>query len=224
MLMHFLIFLVAFLLGSIPFGVFVAKLGFGKDIRKMGSGNIGTSNAVRTLGIQGGAVVFFFDTLKGYLGGLCSIVLLTVFTGGSIDWGYVWHSIIQPVAPLANASTSGTALVGVVAGHLFSPWLGFKGGKGIGPAGGNLFVLFGWALGAFMLAVFVVSLLVGRYASLASMIAATVCVVVSVVLYHGNPYTIGCAAVAWALVVWAHRGNIKRLLNGTESGLGKRKK
>ena len=125
MVLYLAILLESYLMGSVPFGLIIAKVGYQKDLRKYGSGNIGTTNAMRTLGFSGGALTFFLDTVKGYLGGLIALILVGIFAGGHV-WPFVWASITAPVAPLANALPVATALLGGVLGHLFSPWLKFR--------------------------------------------------------------------------------------------------
>ena len=139
MVLYASIFLAAYILGSIPFGLIISKAVYRVDLRKHGSGNIGTTNAMRTLGFSGGALTFFLDTIKGYLGGLAALFLVGIFAGGNVG-EFVWQSIIAPVAPISNAIPVGVALVGGVVGHLFPVWLKFKGGKGVAVAGGCLFV------------------------------------------------------------------------------------
>ena len=145
-MLYLAIFAVAFLLGSVPWGLVVSKVGYRLDLRKYGSGNIGATNALRTLGTAGGLLVFALDFLKGWLSGFAALILIAAFAGEGSIWPFVWQSLIQFIAPIENALPCGVALLGCVMGHVFSPWLGFKGGKGVACAGGCLFVLFGWGL------------------------------------------------------------------------------
>ena len=218
-MLYVCIFLAAYVLGSIPFGLIIAKVGYKRDLRKYGSGNIGTTNAMRTLGHVGGALTFFLDTIKGYLGGLCALILVAVF--GQLEVGpFVWQSLIQPIAPAANAVYVGVALLGGVVGHVFPAWLKFKGGKGVAVAGGCLFVLFGWLGGAVELVIFAGVVIASKYVSLGSLCAAGACPIICVILYWSRPVAVLCALAACALVFWAHRENIGRLRTGTERRVG----
>ena len=219
-MVYVLIFLEAFLLGSIPFGLIIAKVGYARDLRKYGSGNIGTTNAFRILGKSGGALTFFLDTLKGYLGGLFALFLVAAFAG--IEAGpFVWASITAPFAPVSNCLYTCTALLGGVAGHVFSPWLGFKGGKGVAVAGGCLFVVFGWVLGAVELAIFAGVILASKYVSLGSLCAAAACPLIACIMFWHYPVAVLMCVAACVLVFWAHRENIARLRSGTERRVGK---
>ena len=222
MVLYASIFLAAYILGSIPFGLIISKAVYRVDLRKHGSGNIGTTNAMRTLGFSGGALTFFLDTIKGYLGGLAALFLVGIFAGGNVG-EFVWQSIIAPVAPISNAIPVGVALVGGVVGHLFPVWLKFKGGKGVAVAGGCLFVLFGWLPGAIEIAVFASVVLISKYVSLGSLCAAGACPVIGAILFWREPVVVVLCLVACVLVFWAHRENIQRLRTGTGRRVGKKK-
>ena len=222
MLLYALIFLVAYLLGSIPFGLIISKVGFSRDLRTYGSGNIGTTNAFRALGKVGGALTFFADTLKGYLGGLFALVFVAAISGGNVG-AFLWASLTPAFAPTSNAVPVGVALLAGVLGHLFSPWLKFKGGKGVAVAAGCLFVLFGWVPGFIEIAVFAIVVLVSRYVSLGSLAAAAACPVIGTIMFWGNWVPILFCLCACALVFWAHRENIARLRAGNERRVGQKK-
>ena len=200
MILYLVIFFESFLIGSIPFGLLISKYGYDRDLRKYGSGNIGTTNAFRALGKIGGSLTFFLDTVKGYLGGLFALMLVAAFADGDVG-GFVWQSITAPIAPAANAIPAGIALLGGVAGHVFSPWLKFKGGKGVAVAGGSLFVLFGWAFGAVELAIFGLVIVISKYVSLGSLCAALACPIIACVLFWGRPVPIVCCVIACAPIV-----------------------
>lgn len=180
--------------GSVPFGVIVAR-SRGVDILRQGSGNPGATNVGRVLGRPFGYAVFALDFLKGALP-----VLGARLAAGDSAW-----------VPAA-------ALVGAVLGHVFSPFLRFRGGKGVATGAGGFAVLLplpaAVALGVWLAATFGT-----RYVSLASMLAACSLPVSSWILGYGAPAAGLCAAVA-ALVVWLHRGNIARLRAGTEPRIG----
>ena len=184
-----------FLLGSIPTGYLVAR-SKGVDIRQHGSGNIGATNVFRTLGKPLGILVFFIDALKGF-----AAVWLALRFGGSS----AWPGIIAAVA--------------VIAGHNYTPWLGFKGGKGIATSAGVLVALMPWAV----LIIAVVWFLVfpfSRYVSLASICAAAALPPAVGALWFagagGNAPLLGFSVVISALAIWRHRSNMGRLRNGTE--------
>ncbi|MCL1799290.1 MAG: glycerol-3-phosphate 1-O-acyltransferase PlsY [Eggerthellaceae bacterium] len=231
-----LVFGASFLLGSIPFGLIVSKLFYKTDIREHGSGNIGTTNAIRTVGKVGGFLVLVLDFGKGILAGLMALVAGGYFlqlrgldgSAGSL------LGILAPVslAPMGDSQVFEVRLVGVLLavaflgcawGHVFSPWLRFKGGKGVAVAAGCFLVTFG-ALGlGIELAAFAVLALATRYISVASLGAATLCPFLALLFFWGNwPAVVLCCMVALT-VFWAHRDNIRRLLMGTEPRVGSKK-
>ncbi len=187
----------AFLLGSFPTGYLVARAR-GVDIREHGSGNIGATNVLRTLGKPLGVLVFAIDALKGF-----SAVWIALRLG---DAGTsAWLGIVAAVA--------------VIVGHNYTPWLGFKGGKGIATSAGVLLGLTPWTV-LIITVVWLISFKVTRYVSVAS-IAASVAVPLSVAgLWWagagGNAPLLGFALVISALAIWRHRSNILRLRDGTE--------
>ena len=238
-----LLFAVAFLLGSIPWGVLISRRFYHRDIRDAGSGNIGTTNAMRTLGKKAGAAVFVLDFVKG-LAAAC----IALFASSLLIQAYPdAASVVAQVSGLAQgaldaqggelavqtASLADQALrqlclslafAGCVAGHIFTPWLKFKGGKGIAVAVGALFVVFG-PLGALIeLAFFAVLLLLTRYVSAGSLAAAIACPFVALWVFWGNWLAIAICTLVALVVIWAHRSNIKRLLSGTENRMGSKGK
>jgi glycerol-3-phosphate acyltransferase PlsY len=200
-----LTFVVAFLLGSIPCGLIISKVFYKTDIRESGSGNIGTTNAMRTLGKVGGATVFLLDFGKGLLSGFIAL----------------WVSSL--VLSDATQSFTTTAFLGCVLGHIYSPWLKFKGGKGIAVAIGCAFIAYGWWPSWLLLGIFTVLVLTTRYVSVGSIAAAFSCPLVALWVFAGNWYAIALSAVVAIFIIWAHRENIKRLLSHTESRIGKKK-
>jgi acyl phosphate:glycerol-3-phosphate acyltransferase len=188
-----LILLLAYLLGSIPFGYIFAKK-FGKtDIRKHGSGNIGATNVLRVMGWKLALPVFVLDLLKGF----CSVFLAQLFGSGSL-------------LPLI-------AGILVMIGHSFPLFLGFKGGKAAATAIGVLLALSGWVTLALFAAALLV-LAVTRYVSLASIVGSLLVPIFFWLFGFDLPHIIFGLAVA-ALVVFRHQANIKRLLSGTEPKL-----
>lgn len=205
-----LILLITFFLGSIPFGVIISRLFFKKDIRNEGSGNIGTTNAMRSLGKIGGGAVFILDFGKGLFSGF----LGTVFAGMT--------------APLSGYEAGQLVLAlsffGCVVGHIYSPWLQFHGGKGIAVAIGALFFVFGPLFAVFELVIFAVLVVATRYVSVGSIAAALACPFFAFYLYWPNLPAACAISIAALLVVFAHRENIKRLINHNENRIGSKKK
>jgi len=193
----------AFLLGSIPTGYLVARAK-GVDIRQHGSGNIGATNVFRTLGKPLGILVFFIDALKGF-----GAVWLANHFGEACPW------------------TGIVAAVAAIAGHNYTPWLGFKGGKGIATSAGVLLALMPWAVLAIAI-VWIVVFKVSRYVSLASICAAAALPVAVGALWSvgcgGNGPLLAFALLISALAIWRHRSNIERLRAGTESRFEPKKK
>ena len=191
--MTVIIMLVAYLLGSIPFGYIFAKL-FGKtDIREHGSGNIGATNVLRVMGWKLALPVFVLDLLKGFM----AVFLAKIVDSGSL-------------LPLA-------AGILVMLGHSFPLFLGFKGGKAAATAIGVLLALSGWVTLA-LFAAAVLILAVTRYVSLASVVGSLLVPIFFWLFGFDLPHIIFGLAVA-ALVVFRHQANIKRLLSGTEPKL-----
>lgn len=204
-----LIFVISFLLGSIPFGVIISRLFFKKDIRKEGSGNIGTTNAMRSLGKVGGAAVFVLDFGKGLLSGFIGSVLA---------------GLVDPASGLQAAQmVLSLSFLGCVLGHIYSPWLKFHGGKGIAVAVGALFFVFGVPFTLIELGIFIVLVVITRYVSVGSIAAAAACPFFAVYLFAGNVVAIVIMAVAALFVIYAHRENISRLLKHQENRIGSKK-
>ena len=188
-----------FLLGSLPCGYWLA-LSKGVDIRKKGSGNIGATNVGRIFGKEWGYLIFALDALKGWL----AVWLAGEFLQAGDNW---------------------TVLTGMaaVAGHVFSPWLNFKGGKGVATSAG---VLLGLAPAALFwtAAVWGVSFTVKRIVSVSSLLAAAAFPFLVMRLEPGRP-VLSVAAWALAALVWyRHRDNLQRLMEGRENGFSKTKK
>lgn len=209
------LFVASFLLGSVPFGLIISKVFYHTDIREHGSGNIGTTNAIRTMGKVGGYSVFVLDFGKGLLSGVLAMLAC---------WFLVPGGGLAPGALPTYHEMLALALSGCTLGHIFSPWLGFKGGKGIAVAVGCLFVTFG-PLGAVLeLALFAVVVVVTRYVSAGSIAAAAACPFLGLWFFWGDWLAVALCALTAAAVIWAHRGNVQRLANGTERRVGDKKK
>jgi acyl phosphate:glycerol-3-phosphate acyltransferase len=199
--------LAGFLAGSIPFGWLIARLR-GLDIQQMGSGNIGTTNVWRALGWQAGVAVMALDIAKGLTPVLLAAAALAGQPAGRIPPGLV--------APLLM----GVGLCAIL-GHTFTPWLRFKGGKGVATAAGVLIALLKlWMLGP--VAAMVLVLAVFRYVSLANISASLVLAAMCLAVPALRPYW-PLGVLTAVLVVVLHRANLKRLLNGTEPKVGRKK-
>jgi glycerol-3-phosphate acyltransferase PlsY len=193
-----------FLLGSFPTGYLIGRAR-GVDVRQHGSGNIGATNVGRVLGRNWFFVAFFVDFTKGFL----ALFLLRVFVfPGDAPWS----------VELLLVSCGLAAVVG----HNYTPWLGFKGGKGVATSAGVLGALLPEAL-VIIFAIWAIEVLILRYVSLGSLLAAVALPVVTVLLYPGEWVYLGLAGLICVLVVWSHRSNIKRLIAGTESKIGVKK-
>jgi glycerol-3-phosphate acyltransferase PlsY len=198
----FLVFLIGYAFGSLPTGYIAGKLA-GIDVRKHGSGNIGATNVLRVLGKPWGLTVFFVDALKGFI---AVRIVLEIVSRNATAANYA-----EFFAILAAAAC--------VIGHSFPVWLRFKGGKGVATSVGSIFGVMPIAAITIFL-VWLVVFLTTRYVSLASVIGAialpiTVAVLVRLKMTHGMVLLYFSIAMA-ALVVWRHRSNMVRLLNGTE--------
>jgi glycerol-3-phosphate acyltransferase PlsY len=181
----------AYLLGSIPFGYLIVRGKGGGDIRATGSGGTGATNVSRRIGRAAGVLTLLLDAAKG-----CLAVVVAKSVSGD-DW-------VIAIAAIA-------ALVG----HIFPVWLGFRGGKGVATGVGIFLVLAPLAL-LCAAVVFVAIVLLTRYVSLGSIAAAILIPVLVWVQSDSRPLLVA-ALVGAALIVFAHRGNIQRLLSGTES-------
>lgn len=203
-----LIAVAAYLLGSIPTGFLVAKVK-GIDIRKAGSGNIGATNALRVLGKPAGITVLLFDALKGWLA-------VAVVAGWVLER---WNSS----APTNNDFVLARIIASVCAvlGHNYTCWLRFKGGKGIATSAGVLTALVPWAL-LIILTVFIVLTAVTRFVSVGSVAASFTLPFATWFTTHNWTLT-GVTGAMGVLAIYKHKGNIQRLLNGTEPRIGRAK-
>jgi len=190
----------SYLIGSIPFALLLGKLR-GVDIREHGSGNVGTTNVLRTAGAAAGAVALVCDVLKG-----AAAVFIARYTIGT------------PVAEMA-------AGLAAVVGHDWPVFLKFRGGKGVATGVGGVFAMVPVAAAA-AIGVFAIVVAWTRYASLGSLVGSFSGVVFVGILFaagHGGPveYLI-YTTIAVALIFVRHRVNISRLLAGTENRLGRK--
>jgi len=225
--------ILAYVCGAIPMGLIVGRLTTGIDIREHGSGNTGTTNALRVLGWGPGILVFAGDVLKGALA--CFIMMLALTQVGSILLSSSDQLIIEPldgamvaygvsVEGLLHDIPMALALLICIVGHMFSPFMHFKGGKGIATALGAILVVMP-LVALCGLSVFIVFVLVSRIASVGSL-AAIISLPFWTILFHKNSVTYLILMIAVALVViYAHRQNIVRLIHGEEKrfSVGKKK-
>jgi glycerol-3-phosphate acyltransferase PlsY len=188
---------VAYLLGSVSFGIVVSKLFGLPDPRTVGSGNPGATNVMRSGKKSAAVLTLLGDAGKGWLA-----VWLTQYYGLSQGW----------VCAVALA---------VFVGHLYPVFYGFKGGKGVATAAGILLAISPW-LGLSVLATWILAFFMWRVSSLAALIASGFAPVYAAAFFGFNLVT-GTVLVLSALLVWRHRTNIRKLLDGTESGFGKPK-
>ncbi|MEI6352229.1 MAG: glycerol-3-phosphate 1-O-acyltransferase PlsY [Verrucomicrobiota bacterium] len=200
--------LIGYLLGSIPFGFLVGKAR-GIDIRKHGSGNIGATNVVRTLGKNWGVFVFILDVLKG-----AAAVQLAQRLDINLAAPGVFHPSVNVIGIVAGLAC--------ILGHNYPAWLGFKGGKGVATSAGVLVGLMPAAAGIGLL-VWVISYYSSRYVSLASIIAAVSLPVIVWALEREANSLFWFSLVISTLAIWRHRSNIQRLLAGTEHRFEKKK-
>ncbi|HBT46433.1 MAG TPA: acyl-phosphate glycerol 3-phosphate acyltransferase [Peptococcaceae bacterium] len=190
-----LVLLGSYLLGSLPTAYVVARYLKGFDIRRRGSGNIGATNAFRTMGTGPGLAVLAVDVLKGTIP-----VLLGRAVGGD------WMAVLAGMAAMA--------------GHNWSVFLAFQGGRGVATAAGVFLGLAPYALfWAFL--VWLLVLLITRYVSLSSVVAAASAPVILLLLRGPLPYFL-FTLVAAGIIIYRHRPNIKRLLAGREPKIGER--
>jgi glycerol-3-phosphate acyltransferase PlsY len=187
--------LLAFLVGSVPTGYLIAR-SRGIDLRKTGSGNTGATNAGRVLGKHAGIVTLVIDLIKGIIGIELGLLFLNNFV---VTIGY------DPSPLLGFAA---------ICGHCFSPWLGFKGGKGVATAGGVfLFLASLQALCAIL--VFALMFRISRIVSLSSIVAAAIIPIM--LALSSAPQVLKFASfLSSALIIYRHKDNIARLLAGTE--------
>jgi glycerol-3-phosphate acyltransferase PlsY len=179
-------------MGSVAFGVLVGRWAAHIDIRAVGSGNIGVTNVYRTLGKGPAALVFLGDGLKGVLP-----VLLGLRLGGDI-LGMVGG-------------------VSAILGHSYPLYFGFKGGRGVATAGGVILAL-APLVAVLSFLIFVITLLIGRWVSLAS-IVGIICAVILTMVTGQPPSMLILMTVCALIILYRHRPNIERLLNGTEPKL-----
>lgn len=194
--------IIAYLLGSIPFGLIIVKLLGGPDIREAGSGNIGAANVTRNAGKFAGILTLLLDAAKGYF----AVWLAAHFTHYNIRWMMV-------------------AAILAVIGHMFTVWLNFHGGKGVA-TGLGVFIPICWQAVAAAAVLWLIVVMFWRYASLGSVAAAATLPIFMYALYapgHAPPDFVNLGTLLIAVLVIAkHKVNIERLVAGTEARIDKR--
>jgi len=195
MLNTILVLLSAYLIGSIPSGLWIGRLFFNTDIREHGSGNLGATNTFRVLGKKAGLVVTIMDVLKGTAAVLLPLIPFFANTG---------------VHPL---------ILGIIAvtGHMFPVFAGFRGGKAVATSAG---VVLGYApmLFAILFVVFFTTLKLSKIVSLTSMVAASVALIYSIVYYFvtGDYALFILIFFLFSFIMYRHRANVQRIKDGTE--------
>jgi len=186
--MEFILPILAYLIGSVPFALVVGKLGYGVDIREHGSGNLGGTNTFRTLGAKAGLMVTIGDILKGTL---------------ATALPFLFHADLHPL------------FIGLFAviGHVYPIFAKFKGGKAVATSGGVL-LFYNPVMFLFLVLCFFIALYISKYVSLSSMITGVFLFVYT--LFLGDLVLIIVAAFLALFVIIKHRANIQRIMNGTE--------
>lgn len=210
-----LILVIGYAFGCFSTGYIVGKMN-GHDIREEGSGNIGTTNALRTMGAKGGAITFGGDLLKAFIPTLVVRFLCSRVFGMEPDATYLFTLIVG---------------LGVVVGHNFPFYLHFKGGKGIAVSAAVIVAsasnsVTGWSMIGIFLALFIIIVGITRYVSLGSLVVVWFFPIYTVLMYRESgcfPVILIVSLLFTILAYVKHSGNIKRLLNGTERKLGEKK-
>ena len=199
--------IVGYCFGMIQTAFILGKLK-GIDIREHGSGNSGTTNALRVMGKKAGAICFVMDAVKAIVP---MVAVYFLFRNGT-------YAQIEPLLRMYVG-------VGVVLGHNFPFYMGFKGGKGV-LVGVSVFLVIDWRVFCILIGVFAIVLILSKYVSLSSMIAAGCCPIVTFLMQHfrAEPLPLwyqlvntAMAALMGGWVIFMHRSNMERLKNGTEN-------
>lgn len=198
--------IVGYLFGCFSTGVLVGKLN-NVNIKQEGSGNSGATNALRTMGVKAGLMTFAGDLLKAFLP-----VLVVRYLFRSSDLWYVYGLYIG---------------LGVVLGHNFPFWMHFQGGKGIAVTGAVIISLADWKVTVLGVIIFISIVAITKYVSLGSLVVAWYLPVNTILYWRGNEHFVHmlCLSLCFTILAYVrHAQNIKRLMQGTESKLGSKKK
>ena len=206
---YIIVSIIAYLLGSISFSVIFSKKLAGFDVREKGSGNAGTTNMLRSIGVKAAVITLLCDILKGVV-----VILIAILIGNIVDG-------------LDDALLVQLAGIFVIIGHTFPIFFGFKGGKGVATSLGVL-LMTNWQIGLICLVFALVLMALSKMVSLGS-VGAAILFPVLVLFIHtnftvseGSSYLIYSIILA-VIVAFNHRSNIKRILNGTENKLSFKK-
>lgn len=195
--------LIAYLLGAIPFSVWIGKAFYGIDIRNEGSGNAGATNAGRVLGKKIGFLIFFLDSFKGFLA-THLLWFSSLYVQGTD--GYVNFQILLGIA--------------AVLGHIFPVYIGFKGGKGVATLFGVIIAIAPLAT-AIVAGVFVITLLTTKYVSLSSLACGLAFPVILLFVFKVSNLNLILFSIAvFALLLVTHQKNIERLVRKEENKVG----
>lgn len=195
----------AFALGSVPFGLLIARLFQVKDLRDRGSGNIGATNVSRVLGFwPAGALTFALDLVKG------AVPILLLRPAGTELWAGALDVSVPELSPLAVWSVG----LAAVLGHCYSPWLRFRGGKGVATGLGAILVLSPWA-GLVGLAGFALAFMARRIGSLSSLAGLAAASVAHLVLYPAEAHLWAGAGMVFVILL-RHESNLDALLENRE--------
>jgi glycerol-3-phosphate acyltransferase PlsY len=198
----------AYLLGSMPFGLILVRIFRNEDIRTKGSGNIGATNVIRSGGKGLGAATFALDAAKGALA-----VIAAYMVASRLHLG-------QPAAQ----NLAATAALCAILGHIYNIWLGFKGGKGVA-TGFGVFLAISPMSALISLLIFIVAFALSRFVSLASILASVAFAALALIRGYGRltPFLLAVCVIIPLIVILKHHANIRRLLAGTEYRFGKSK-
>ncbi len=213
MVVYIIVLIIAYLIGSINFSVIFSKKFAGFDLREKGSGNAGTTNMLRTVGKRAALITLICDILKGIVP-----VLLAILIGNIVNH-FEMNVQIEYLAQIAGIAT--------IIGHTFPIFFGFKGGKGVASSLG-LILIINWHIGLMCLVFALIIMALTRMVSAGSVTAAILFLVLAIFgvssqyyIVEGNYIIFSIALVA--IVIFNHRSNIKRILNGTENKLSFKK-
>ena len=190
-----IVFLIAYVIGSIPTGYIIVKLAKNQDIRKIGSGSTGATNVKRVMGKKWFFIVMLLDAFKGAL----PVVLAQIFVGNALFYG---------IAPVLAA-------LGVIIGHSKSCFLGFTGGKSVASGVGTILAL-SWQVGLLVALVWSIFTYFSKYVSVGSIVALSISPILMFAFHKPYAY-IGYCLLGAIYIVYLHRENIKRLIKGEES-------
>ena len=214
MVLYIVMAIIAYLIGSINFSVIISKKMAGFDVREKGSGNAGSTNMLRSVGKKAAAITLICDVLKGVVAIIIAIILGNIFNDSNKE-------LLLQIAGIA-----------VVLGHTFPIFFGFKGGKGVATSLGIL-LMSNWQIGLICLVFALVLMVLTRMVSLGSCMAAILFPVLTLFINEhytvltegksGNVYFVYSVIMA-IIVLYNHRSNIKRILNGTENKISLKKK